>query len=95
MKTNRLPTTLRRAALATLLLGIVVWAAAGARLGWTQTSIVSIQRDEITGIDFPVRRSAFVPGVEIPLLAFAAASVLAGLSWATARRTTTPASVNA
>ena len=95
MKTNRLPTTLRRAALATLVVGIAIWAAAGARLGWTQTSVVSIQRDEITGIDFPVRHSAFVPGVEVPLLAFAAASVLAGLSWATARRSAVSSTVNA
>ena len=86
MKNHRLPATLRRTALAVLLLGLAGWAAAGARLGWTQTSVVSTQRDEITGIDFPVRRSAFVPGIEVPLLAFAVAGSLAALSWAASRR---------
>ena len=89
MKSNRLSTTLRRAALAVLLLGIVGWAATGARFGWTQTSVVTIQRDEITGIDFPVRHNAFIPGVEIPLLAIVVAGAFAGVSLAISRRTAT------
>jgi hypothetical protein len=62
------------------LTGVGIWAANGARLGWTQTSVVEVQRDEITGIDFPVRHDAFIPGVEVPLIGTAAALVLAGLS---------------
>lgn len=87
MKSHRLSTALRRTALAILFAGMVGWAAAGARFGWTQTSIVTMQRDEVTGIDFPQRRNAFVPGIEVPLLAFAVAGSLLALSWAAARRT--------
>ena len=86
MKLNPLATTLRRAALAVLLVGIVGWVAAGARFGWTQTSVVTIQRDEITGIDFPVRRGAFISGVEIPLLAIVVAGAFGGVSWVLTRR---------
>lgn len=86
MKSHRLSRNLRRSALAVLLLGVLVWAAAGARLGWTQTSTVTMQRDEITGIEYPVRQDAFRPGVEVPALALAFAGALAGLGWVTARR---------
>ena len=76
----RLTRILRVAALLLFLSGIGLWAASGARLGWTQTSIVEVQRDEITGIDFPVRHDAFIPGVEVPLIGAMAALVLVGLS---------------
>ncbi|MBI4624774.1 MAG: hypothetical protein HY736_16350 [Verrucomicrobia bacterium] len=66
--------------------GLAVWARSGARLGWTQTSMVTMQRDEITGIDFPVRSNAFVAGIEVPLLAAAIAAVAAGLSLVAPRR---------
>lgn len=68
------------AAAVVFLAGLGVWAAAGARVGWTQTSTVTIQRDEITGIDYPVRTAAFLPGIEVPLAAAGLASLLAGLS---------------
>lgn len=81
MKTTfRFSRGLRAAALVLFLAGLAVWAAGGARMGWTQTSTVAIQRDEITGIDYPVRRDAFLPGVEIPLAATAFAALLAALS---------------
>lgn len=86
MKTHRLSRWLKGMALAILVLGLAAWAIGGARLGWTQTSVVSVQRDEITGIDYPVRRDAFLPGVEFPLVGFAAAVVLLGLGWAAGRR---------
>ncbi|HEX2100958.1 MAG TPA: hypothetical protein VHF69_09855 [Candidatus Synoicihabitans sp.] len=86
MKTAGLSTMLRYTAFAVLLAGLALWASSGARLGWTQTSVVSLQRDEITGIDYPVRRSAFVAGVEVPLVALAAAGMLAAAGWVTARR---------
>lgn len=60
--------------------GIGIWFATGARIGWTQTSAVKIQRDEITGIDYPVRHPAFIAGVEVPLLAAAMAAAIAGVS---------------
>jgi hypothetical protein len=77
---------LRVFAVVVLLVGLGLWARSGARLGWTQTSIVTLQRDEITGIDFPVRRDAFVAGVEVPLLAAAVAIGAAGLSLLAQRR---------
>lgn len=77
---SRLTRGLRAAALVLFLAGLGVWIAGGARVGWTQTSTVAMQRDEITGIDYPVRRDAFLPGVEVPLAATAFATLLAGLS---------------
>lgn len=85
--TSRLTRTLRGAAIVLFLAGLGVWASSGARLGWTQTSVVTLQRDEITGIDFPVRQNAFVAGVEVPLLGAATAALLAGLSFIPRRRT--------
>ena len=66
--------------------GFSVWVTAGARIGWTQTSIVTMQHDQLTGIDYPVRATAFRPGVEIPLLATATAAMLGGIAWATRHR---------
>lgn len=86
MQNQRLARTLRWASLAVIAAGLAVWLAAGARIGWTETSIVTVQRDEITGIDYPVRQPAFRPGVEVPLLATAAAAALATLAWATTAR---------
>ena len=86
MKTPHLSRALRYSALAVLLAGLALWFSSGARLGWTQTSVVSLQRDEITGIEYPVRRDAFVAGVEVPLVAFGAAGALAAAGWFTARR---------
>jgi hypothetical protein len=77
---------LRLASLVILFAGLAVWVDSGARLGWTQTSLVTMQHDEITGIEFPVRRSAFVAGVEIPLLAIAVAAAAATLSVVAQRR---------
>lgn len=86
MKTDRLSRILRWSALAVGAAGLGVWLAAGAHWGWTQTSTVTMQRDEITGIDYPVRAAAFRPGVEIPLLATATAAMLGGIAWVSRRR---------
>lgn len=77
---------LRLAALAILVAGVGTWVATGRHVGWTQTSAVSLQRDEITGIEYPVRREAFVAGVEVPALAAAVAAALAAGSWFAGRR---------
>lgn len=66
--------------------GFGVWVTAGARIGWTQTSIVTMQHDELTGIEYPVRSAAFRPGVEVPLLATATAAMLGGIGWLARRR---------
>lgn len=86
MKSNRLSRLLRMSALAVIAAGFGVWLATGARVGWTQTSIVTMQHDQLTGIDYPVRAAAFRPGVEIPLLATATAAMLGGIAWAARRR---------
>ena len=81
MKTSHsLRRGLRVGALAVFAAGAIVWTATGAHRGWTQTSVVTLQRDEITGIDYPVRHDRFVAGVEVPLAAAAVAAVLAGAS---------------
>ncbi len=83
-------TTRRRillgAALAVFGLGVIVWAVTGAHLGWTQTSTVSLQRDEVTGIDYPVRQEAFVAGVEVPAATTGIAAVLAAITFLPALR---------
>jgi hypothetical protein len=87
MKTKHsLVRALRIFALIILLAGLGLWVRGGSRVGWTQTSVVTVQRDEITGIDFPVRRSAFVAGIEVPLLATVVALGVAGLSLVAQRR---------
>ena len=60
MKTKLFPVRLLRvSALIILLSGLGIWAYGGARLGWTQTSVITLQHDEVTGIEYPVRRNAF------------------------------------
>lgn len=87
MQTTRsLTRALRWSAAGLLLTGLGTWLATGAHCGWTQTSIVTMQKDEVTGIDYPVRRRAFVAGVEVPLAAAAGAAALTALSFATHRR---------
>ena len=84
--TNRLSLVLRLTAAAALLATVGVWAATGAHLGWTQTSKVVIQHDEITGIDFPVREKTFVAGVEVLAVGAGFAAALAAASVFTNRR---------
>lgn len=83
---SHLTFALRGTAAALLLAGVGTWAATGAHRGWTQTSTVTVQKDEITGIDYPVRHAAFIAGVEVPLGATAVAAVLAGFSLLPGRR---------
>ena len=76
-----------RISAAVALLGVLgLWAATGAHLGWTQTSKVVLQYDEITGIDYPVREKTFVAGVELLAAGAAAAGVLAGAGFLASRR---------
>ncbi|WP_044891720.1 hypothetical protein [Opitutus terrae] len=85
-KHPRLQLALRWTALLVTLVGVGIWAGTGARLGWTQTSVVAMQRDDVTGIDYPVRQPAFIAGVEVPLVATAAAMSLVAASFALRRR---------
>ncbi len=83
---TRLTRVLRFAAVAALLAVFGLWAGTGAHFGWTQTSKVVFQRDEITGIDFPVREKTFVAGVEVLAVGIAAAGAFAGAAFIASRR---------
>jgi hypothetical protein len=67
---------LRVLAVALAVGGVGVWLATGAHRGWTRTSEVEMRRDEITGIDYPVRREKFTAGIEIPVAALVGAAAL-------------------
>lgn len=81
-----LPRALRAAAAAVLLGGLGIWLATGAHPGWSRTSTVTMQQDEVTGIEYPVRRDEFVAGVEVPVAAVGMAGFLAALSLLPRRR---------
>ena len=83
---SRLAPALRLAAIAFLLATVGVWVATGAHRGWTQTSKVVVQHDEITGIDFPVREKTFVAGVEVLALGAGLSAALAIAARITRRR---------
>lgn len=85
-RTSRLTLALRLSSAAVLLAVLGLWLGTGAHLGWTQTSKVTTQHDEITGIDYPVREKAFVAGVEILGTGLAVAAALAGASVLASRR---------
>ena len=67
---------LRVLAVALAVGGVGVWLATGAHRGWTRTSEVEMRRDEITGINYPVRREKFTAGIEIPVAALVGAAAL-------------------
>ena len=85
---TRLSFALRLTAAAALLTVLGLWVATGAHPGWTQTSKVVLQHDEITGIDFPVREKTFVAGIEIVLAGAGVSAALAGASYLTNRSRT-------
>ncbi len=85
-RTKRLTLSLRISAAVVLLAILGLWVGTGAHLGWTQTSRVTTQHDEITGIDYPVREKTFVAGVEVLAAGLAAVGALAGASVLSARR---------
>lgn len=71
------PSFVLRVLAAALAVGAVgVWLATGAHCGWTRTSEVEMRRDEITGIDYPVRHEKFTAGIEIPVAALIGAAAL-------------------
>lgn len=86
--TSRLSTAFRVTAVVTLLATLALWVSTGAHLGWTQTSAVRIQHDEITGIDFPERYAVFVAGVEVLAAGVGVAVGLGAVSVLLRRRST-------
>ncbi|OAM89396.1 hypothetical protein OH491_14015 [Termitidicoccus mucosus] len=91
----RVAKALRLAAAVVLLSAAGGWLAGGAHRGWTATSVVEMQHDEITGIEFPVRKAAFVPGVEFPAAGGALALALLALSFLPRRSAATTGSAHA
>jgi len=80
MRSHPLRRFLRLAALAVFLGGLALWGATGAHRGWTKTQITEIQRDEITGIDYPVTRDGLVAGVDLLAAAAGLGVALFGVS---------------
>lgn len=65
---------------------LTAWIAGGAHRGWTQTRILEMHFDEITGIEYPVERPGFVPGVELLGLGLFTGAVLGAAGWVAGRR---------
>jgi hypothetical protein len=86
MKSTRLPALLRIVAVVVLGAVLTTWIATGRHTGWTQTSVVTMQHDEITGIDYPVRHPGFVVGLEVLVLGSLTAVTLAAASVLASRR---------
>jgi hypothetical protein len=86
MHFTRLRTFLRATSLVILLAVFTLWLSTGRHTGWTQTSVVELRHDDITGINYPVRREALVAGVDLLAAGAAAAGLLAGLSLIPFRR---------
>lgn len=86
MQNNRLSKVLRRTALGVAVAGLVVWLAAGHRLGWTQTSVSETKVDPVTELPYTEYRDAFVAGIEIPALGLGAGAALLAASWIAGRR---------
>jgi hypothetical protein len=60
--------------------GLGVWFATGAHRGWSQTSVPTMQFDEITGIETPVYEDRFVAGVDFLGITLLGAGALAAAS---------------
>ncbi|MBE2213419.1 MAG: hypothetical protein IAE82_06075 [Opitutaceae bacterium] len=80
MKSHPLRRILRLAAALAFVGAAGLWAATGAHRGWTKTQITEMQRDEITGIDYPVTRDGLVAGVDVVAAGAGLAAALLGVS---------------
>lgn len=56
------------------------WLAAGAHLGWTQTSVARKSLDEVTGIEAITYEKRFVPGLDFIGAALFGTALLVGAS---------------
>lgn len=86
MKLTRLSLALRITAVVVLAAVLATWVATGRHTGWTQTSIVTMRHDEITGIDYPERQPGFVAGLEVLIVGGLTATAIAAASVITSRR---------
>lgn len=57
------------------------WILAGTNLGWTKTAVSTMQTDPVTGIDYPVWKKQFVPGIDLLAAGTGCAVVLFGVSF--------------
>ncbi|MFO1476305.1 MAG: hypothetical protein U1F98_06605 [Verrucomicrobiota bacterium] len=64
----------------------VYWLAAGAHRGWTRTSLVRVQVDEVTGIEGRTYVPGFVPGIDFLAASWGASALLGAAGWFVARR---------
>ena len=55
---------LRVLAVAVVVIGLGVWIALGAGLGWTKTSKAVMETDPVTGLVYPVYTTGFYPGAD-------------------------------
>jgi hypothetical protein len=67
-------------ALVVALSALALWAAKGARIGWTKTGKEVRTLDEVTGIEGITYKKGFWPGVDFLGSALIGAGVLAGAS---------------
>ena len=72
---------LRLLALVVALGAAITWVVTGANRGWTKTSLVTQKTDPVTGIEYPVSTSKFLPGVDFLGAAGIATVALAGTSF--------------
>lgn len=57
------------------------WAVSGFNTGWTKTSVSTMETDPITGINYPVWKKQFVPGLDLLAAGTGCAAVLIGISF--------------
>lgn len=89
MQTTR-TAILRLLAVLLFLATATLWIAGGAHRGWTQTQVTELHLDPITGIEYPVYRDAFVPGIELLGAGLLGAALFGGASLIGSRRKPLP-----
>ena len=76
-----MPALLRILALILCITLLVWWAVAGMNPGWTKTSVSTMETDPVTGIEYPVWKKQFVPGVDLLAAGTGCAAALVALSF--------------
>jgi hypothetical protein len=76
-----MPAFLRIAALILFLALLGWWIAAGMNPGWTKTSVATMETDPVTGIEYPVWKKQFVPGVDLLAAGTGCAAAFVALSF--------------
>jgi len=82
---------LRIMSVALAVLSLLVWIALGANRGWTKTSVTTWVKDQVTGLDGPVIKERFVPGLDLLGAAGLGALLLCGISFLIPKTKTQPA----